>query len=511
MLYFNENRAAIKGVNLSGEEIEYGKYGGSSRILRELDEYFQKVKEETAFVIDWSKEPGAVYIDENERVLKLLKQSDCFVNEKMEKLEFKEGIRKICVRISENGNKFKPEILIDGEVKKIKFLSENYIFDEKNIYEIEGIRENYLQFNLFTKEFEKDKLTMYLSLLYSTFENIDLNYMEYECEQEEAEEAEAKIVIENIDKSGSLYMRAGYKIHELEGDWISDYSVTAVAHINELEEKIILKEIKTEKADKNINSLIEIIEKSEKKLKMKGSSYFSGNSIILNEEVAKELITNNLSFLLNSFEMFGSEKLMKYKLKIVKPKLNMNMSFGIDFFEGNASVDIDGEEKSIFDLIENYRENGYIKLKDGTNGIINRSYIDKLERIFKKNKNGVKLSFFDMPLVTELMEEKILNEKFPKVREIYEGFNSIDSYVDVKGVVKAELRNYQEYGVKWMKYLYDNGLGGCLADDMGLGKTLQAITFLSLIYTANSMPSLVVMPKSLIYNWENEIKKSVLS
>ena len=88
MLYFNENRAAIKGVNLSGEEIEYGKYGGSSRILRELDEYFQKVKDETAFVIDWSEEPGAVYIDENERVLKLLKQSDCFVNDKMEKLVY---------------------------------------------------------------------------------------------------------------------------------------------------------------------------------------------------------------------------------------------------------------------------------------------------------------------------------------------------------------------------------------------------------------------------------------
>lgn len=507
MIYFNENRAAIKGVNSKGEEVEPGNYSGSDRITREIDDYLKKMKSENAFVIDWGDETGTVYIDEHEKVMKLLKSGKNLIDEKMKEIEFAAGKSKISINLIENGDKIKPEIIVDGENRNFRFLSDEYILSENRVYEIEGIRENYLNFNLFTKEFEKEKLSSYLSLLYSNFENIETDYKGYEIEQGEPELAEAKIVIENVDKSGSLFMDVGYKIHGINGNWFRDYNVTTIAHINEIEEKIMLKEVNTEIADSSINKLTEIVEKSEKKLKMKGSSYFSENSMVLHEETAKELITNNLSFLLNNFEMLGSEKLIKYKLKIVNPKLKMNMSYNIDFFEGDAVIEMDGEEKSIFDLIENYRENGYILLKDGTNGIINKSYIEKLERIFKKKKDGVKLSFFDLPLVNELMEEKILNEKFPKVKEIYEGFNSIERYTDVKGIVNAELRSYQEYGVKWMKYLYDNGLGGCLADDMGLGKTIQAITFFSTIYPENSISSMVVMPKSLIYNWENEIKK----
>ncbi|MBK9733602.1 MAG: hypothetical protein IPO92_01010 [Saprospiraceae bacterium] len=50
--------------------------------------------------------------------------------------------------------------------------------------------------------------------------------------------------------------------------------------------------------------------------------------------------------------------------------------------------------------------------------------------------------------------------------------------------------------------------GGCLADDMGLGKTLQAITFLVYLKNKYKNPtSLIICPTSLIYNWENELKK----
>ena len=58
-----------------------------------------------------------------------------------------------------------------------------------------------------------------------------------------------------------------------------------------------------------------------------------------------------------------------------------------------------------------------------------------------------------------------------------------------------------------MKYLYDNKFGGCLADDMGLGKTVQAITLLSYIYPKSKTPSLIVMPRSLLNNWEKELDK----
>jgi SNF2 family DNA or RNA helicase len=100
--------------------------------------------------------------------------------------------------------------------------------------------------------------------------------------------------------------------------------------------------------------------------------------------------------------------------------------------------------------------------------------------------------------------------------------------------LKAELRSYQKIGVKWMYELYKNRFGGCLADDMGLGKTLQTIALLLKLKRPETVPyplyskgtrgqldlfdssvneqkkqpaSLIVVPTSLIHNWNAEIQK----
>jgi non-specific serine/threonine protein kinase len=63
-------------------------------------------------------------------------------------------------------------------------------------------------------------------------------------------------------------------------------------------------------------------------------------------------------------------------------------------------------------------------------------------------------------------------------------------------------------GYQWLSYLNDVGWGGILADDMGLGKTVQALTMLD-AYRAhnNGLKAIVVCPTTLIYNWQNEVKK----
>lgn len=75
--------------------------------------------------------------------------------------------------------------------------------------------------------------------------------------------------------------------------------------------------------------------------------------------------------------------------------------------------------------------------------------------------------------------------------------------------LQATLRDYQLTGFKWMKTLAYYGLGGILADDMGLGKTLQTITYLTSEREANpeARPALIVVPSSLLYNWQKEFEK----
>ncbi|MBR5376400.1 MAG: DEAD/DEAH box helicase [Lachnospiraceae bacterium] len=72
----------------------------------------------------------------------------------------------------------------------------------------------------------------------------------------------------------------------------------------------------------------------------------------------------------------------------------------------------------------------------------------------------------------------------------------------------AKLRPYQNTGYTWLKYMDNIGFGACLADDMGLGKTVQILAFLQKMYQEDrSSKVLLVVPASLIGNWENEIRK----
>jgi SNF2-related domain/Helicase conserved C-terminal domain len=80
--------------------------------------------------------------------------------------------------------------------------------------------------------------------------------------------------------------------------------------------------------------------------------------------------------------------------------------------------------------------------------------------------------------------------------------------------LRATLRPYQRDGYAWLAFLYEHRFGACLADDMGLGKTLQAICLLAAIQEGciktspgAKGPHLVVVPTSLLFNWEQELAR----
>ena len=79
----------------------------------------------------------------------------------------------------------------------------------------------------------------------------------------------------------------------------------------------------------------------------------------------------------------------------------------------------------------------------------------------------------------------------------------------VPSLLRGKLREYQHEGLDWLANLYANGRNGILADEMGLGKTIQTIALLAHLAVQHHVwgPHLIVVPSSVLLNWEMEFKK----
>lgn len=80
---------------------------------------------------------------------------------------------------------------------------------------------------------------------------------------------------------------------------------------------------------------------------------------------------------------------------------------------------------------------------------------------------------------------------------------------EVPFLLRGTLREYQHYGLDWLAGLYENNTNGILADEMGLGKTIQTIALLAHLACVHETwgPHLVIVPTSVMLNWEMEFKK----
>src|SRR5581483_11748560 len=119
---------------------------------------------------------------------------------------------------------------------------------------------------------------------------------------------------------------------------------------------------------------------------------------------------------------------------------------------------------------------------------------------FRRNQAGL------LDALLAAQPEANVDEAFARMREKMRTFAGVERVEQPAGFV-GQLRDYQCDGLGWMQFLREFGFGGCLADDMGVGKTAQVLATLEARRQEGQGPSLVVAPKSLIFNWRQEAAK----
>jgi len=239
-------------------------------------------------------------------------------------------------------------------------------------------------------------------------------------------------------------------------------------------------------------------------LALKGSDVLKNNWFFLFVDAMKDMKT----------PVFGFEALKNFRFNTARPQTKIFISSNTDWFDAKVDIVFGDQHVTVAEVkraLANKQQ--FVQLNDGTFGILPEEWLKKYSLLFRVGEgktNTLKLSRYHLSVVDELYEMRDEEELTVKLEEKYEklrDFHRIQE-VDPPEQLQNILRPYQVAGFQWLNYLTEINWGGILADDMGLGKTVQALSFLDHLNKKNGkLKALVVCPTTLIYNWENEIKK----
>lgn len=194
--------------------------------------------------------------------------------------------------------------------------------------------------------------------------------------------------------------------------------------------------------------------------------------------------------------------------------LDISIQEGRDWFDINAKVRF-GEFEIPFIQLRNYilnRKKEFL-LPSGEIAVIPEWWFTKYSEFFSFTESShddddqLRLRMHHLALVQELKDDNLATAVISRKLENLRNFQQIEP-AEAPNHFQGILRPYQKTGYDWLRFLKQYRFGGCLADDMGLGKTVQTLALLQSEKEGGAdRPSILIMPTSLLYNWQLEASK----
>ena len=501
-----------KGKSLSLEEIKITNTPLETAVAR--------VRQQQASTFSWEKEGDAnIYFDKFPEFADALFQEGAklLFNGTEEVKVAKDGENARLKLKIEKGEKYRLSFLLKTDAEEIEnpvLLSAVYVIANKKIYRTRDMGVYYKYLSAFEGEVRKDEINLFLTLFASLFPAIDFIYSGFKKVRRAPITAKPALAFQDLDNEGNLSIKMLMTSDDFPMDFISQNKPTTLVKLNEEKRVIEKTELVYDTAGgwKKILSMIRATMDKHPEARDEDGETFAldGDTLFVTSTIALPFLSENLGDLVQYYALFGTEALRRYNLHKSTPATKLLIKSGIDFFDTECEIRVDNDVFTPRDFVALYEKNNFIPLSDGSRAIVDKTFFSRLKRLLgKQSSDGkYKLSFFDLPLVDSLINAKVEGDGGKSWKDFYTGFNSLSDNTLPDIPIVKKLRDYQLYGVKWLFYLMKNKLGGCLADDMGLGKTIQTVALLSCFYAdKHKSSSIIIVPKSLIDNWRNEIAK----
>lgn len=238
-------------------------------------------------------------------------------------------------------------------------------------------------------------------------------------------------------------------------------------------------------------------------VKMETSFLLMGNHAIVTflEEGLKELA--------NAYEVYGSKELKEMRV-LRHVSVQSNFSLGSDNILSYQFQMEKVSKEELEDLLNSLQlKKKFYRLKNGSFVDLEQESIRQLQTMV----NGLEIDHLEgtLPLYKSLSLERYQGENIcvnTLLQDFLSRFRQYQSFgIEWNSDNQEILRDYQKIGIQWMITLSHCGFSGILADEMGLGKSLQTIEYMKYKLKENKGIMLVVVPTSLIYNWEHELQQ----
>ncbi len=241
----------------------------------------------------------------------------------------------------------------------------------------------------------------------------------------------------------------------------------------------------------------------------------------LEPEEAIAFLLDQYPALVEKYRVYGERALSRYKMRTTKSSISAEVVSNEKekWFSLEISVDYDGQSLPLEKIWKAWtRGKRYVQLKDGSYTSLPEAWLEKLAH--KLTALGLdpskppqqRFKQFEAPVLDSLLEDlpgARTDSFWNNLREKIRSFREVKA-VPAPRELNAELRSYQLQGLAYLNFLSEYGFGGILADEMGLGKTVQTLAFIAhMTQHHHEGPNLIVVPTSVLPNWEREAGKFV--